>query len=99
MDRPNTELWRFEVDCPTADHVYLVRECDGAVTTWTEMRRDVRGWSLTQRLIPGNYRFRYYLAEGTTVLHGGDAGLTARRDADPIPAERMQPTPHLARSA
>lgn len=100
MDRPSIEVWRFEVDCPIADRVYLVRECVGSVTKWTEMRRDGgRSWTLTQRLHPGDYRFRYYLAEGATVLHGGDEGLTVYRDDCLIAGTTGRPMSQLARSA
>jgi len=43
------------------------------------------------RLHPGQYSFRYYTAEGTTLINCGDTGLTASRVAGLDPQVQVKP--------
>jgi len=74
------ELWMFNVDCPSADRVFLVEDCLEGLSTWHEMQKSADGvWEMAYQLSPGRYRFRYYAAEGRTFLNCGTYGLSARR--------------------
>ena len=73
------ETWKFEVRCPGAERVYLVREAECGSSAWIEMRPIGRGdWEITHRLGPGRYRFRYFRADGMTYLNCGSHGLSGR---------------------
>ncbi len=87
--------WRFTVLAPHADRVYVVIDPHDGPSAWIEMARADRAgtWTIEADLTPGlRHRFRYYLAQGTTVLNGGDVGLEA------TPLTTYTPPP-FARSA
>lgn len=83
MQRRTGETWRFQVECPGAERVYLVREAEGGSSAWIQMQTTPgsRGcqWEATHHLIPGRYRFRYFRADGTTYLNCGNHGLYGER--------------------
>ena len=85
MSKQTGEHWKFTVDCPQADAIYLVRDSVDGLSSWIEMKQNAEGlWEISLRLDKGGYRFRYYMAQDTTVFNCGDAGLTKERvhDAD-----------------
>lgn len=72
------ETWRFEVRCRGAEKVYLVREPEIGPSAWIEMRSaDGERWEVTNQLVAGRYRFRYFRADGDTFLNCGDHGLSS----------------------
>lgn len=89
MEIHTGETWRFQVECPGAERVYLVRETEEGSSTWIEMHASPgsRGnqWEATHHLSPGRYRFRYFRADGSTYLNCGSHGLLGERvgDVDP----------------
>jgi hypothetical protein len=97
MDGQRGETWQFEVNCPHAERVYLVKDYhDGK--SWILMTSKGRGnWSVKTRLPPGRYRMTYFTAEGTAYFNGGSFGLTGTRlgPNDPgVTVEHMeQPQP------
>lgn len=79
VSEPN-EQWSFRVDCPMADQIHLVAGLDDGSTVWTPMIREADGpWRARLNLRPGDYRFRYFITRGNTMLSGGDSGLCADR--------------------
>lgn len=75
------ETWRFQVHCPGAERVYLVREPELGPSAWVEMQpAGLRGeWYVTQHLVPGSYRFRYFRNDGKTYVNCGNHGLMGER--------------------
>ncbi len=85
MDGSHGETWRFKVNCPHAERVYLVKESQGG-KMWLEMTTRSQGeWTLQDRLLPDRYRMSYFIAEGTTYFNGGSFGLTGTRLSQPDP--------------
>jgi 1,4-alpha-glucan branching enzyme len=80
------ENWQFEVFCPGAERVFLVREAENGATVWIAMHHVGRGqWTAEHNLAPGRYRFRYFRGEGTTYFNCGNYGLTGTRLGEPVP--------------
>jgi hypothetical protein len=73
-------MWEFEVDCRDAGQVYLVKHCDGGLSSWIKMSETKPGrWRVATALDPGQYRFSYFKAEGETFLNCGTFGLRCQR--------------------
>jgi 1,4-alpha-glucan branching enzyme len=85
------EQWMFRVYEPRADHVYLVKDYEDGPSSWVPMNRAERGWwELTLTLMPGRYRVRYFIAEGSTFYNCGGFGLVAQR-AQPRDSQVVEP--------
>ncbi len=73
------ETWRFEVSCPHAERIFLVKESHGG-KSWLPMTPKSQGsWTIDDWLLPGRYRMTYFIAEGTTYFNGGSFGLVGTR--------------------
>ena len=97
MDGQRGETWRFRVNCPHAERVYLVKDYNGG-KLWVLMTpQGQSNWAVKTTLTPGRYRMTYFIAEGTTYFNGGSFGLTGTRLSQPDPdviVEHMeQPLP------
>jgi 1,4-alpha-glucan branching enzyme len=83
----HTTSWRFDVNCPRADLVYLVTAMPDGSTHWTPMQRTIAGiWQTNLELHPGDYRFRYFISRGQSIISGGDEGLIVTPIDTPVPA-------------
>lgn len=94
------ENWLFTVNSGTAERVYLLKDRIGGMPVWLEMRRvDGQHWQVRDKLQPGSYRFRYYTAEGETLINCGDVGLSASRVDGADPTVRVETADYAARPA
>lgn len=86
MGQVTGELWRFQVNDPSADRVYLVNQIYDIGRNCLPMVPVGDGlWSLDLKLIPGHYMISYYSVEGETLFNGGAFGLTGIRLSEPDP--------------
>ena len=92
MSQHKGESWRFQVVCPHADGVFLVKLQDNADKAWLPMKPSAKDvWSLDLALAPGRYRMLYYLQQGQTIILGGTSGLSANRLSGAHPQVYIEP--------
>ncbi len=98
MDDQPGELWRFQVNCPHAERVYLVKEYNDTGKSWLLMKPSGQGnWDVRVGLRPGRYRMTYFVVEGSTYFNCGTVGLAGTRlgptDRNVVvePLEQAQP--------
>ena len=82
-----SQRWRFAVECPRADRVYLVTTTERGSTMWVPMAPASPApdapagtpgtWSAELNLASGDYQFRYIVNRGTSMISGDADGLTA----------------------
>jgi len=92
MTRQTGESWRFTVNSPRAQRVFLVQRCDEGVSRWIEMSPDAFGnFAVDAHLTPGHHRFHYFEVENGAFLNGGTDGLFAERLSAPDPTVMVAP--------
>lgn len=78
--RADRETWQVAVKCPQADLVYLVAAMPDGSTLWSLMHKGLdERWHADLDLREGEYQFRYFVAQGSSMVSGGATGLTAAR--------------------
>jgi len=75
MDDQRGETWRFEVNCPHAERIFLVMDSRVGKSWLPMVFKGQSNWTVETRLTPGRYRMTYFIAEGATYFNGGSFGL------------------------
>jgi len=87
------ESWRFSVRPGRAQRVYLVLDGPLLPSRWIEMQPVVGQegqWDTTTHLLPGDYRFRYFVASEGAYLNCGTSGLFGQRLGAIDPGVRIE---------
>lgn len=92
-EKETGEHWRFTARPGRAQRVYLVLDGTTLPSRWIEMQ-PVSGaidlWDAKTHLLPGSYRFRYFVANDGAYLNCGTSGLYGERLSQIDPKVRIE---------